>query len=68
MQPRFKPTAYFRQSVGIDIAKATFTACLSMLDAEGCNTPSIEFTNDRRGFNQLDGLVKNPLRNTRCVL
>lgn len=53
MQPRFKPTAYFRQSVGIDIAKATFTACLSMLDAEGCNTPSIEFTNDRRGFNQL---------------
>lgn len=53
MQPRFKPTVYFRQCVGIDVAKSTFTACLSMLDAEGCSTPSIEFTNDRHGFNQL---------------
>lgn len=53
MQPRFKPTVYFRQCVGIDVAKATFMACLSMLDAEGCSTPSIEFTNDRHGFNQL---------------
>lgn len=53
MQPRFKPTVYFRQCVGIDVAKSTFMACLSMLDAEGCSTPSIEFTNDRPGFNQL---------------
>lgn len=53
MQPRFKPTVYFRQCVGVDVAKSTFTACLSMLDAEGCSTPSIEFTNDRHGFNQL---------------
>lgn len=53
MQPRFKPTVYFRQCVGIDVAKSTFMACLSMLDAEGCSTPPIEFTNDRHGFNQL---------------
>lgn len=52
MQPRFKPTIYFRQCVGIDIAKSTFMACLSMLDAEGCSTSPIEFTNDRHGFNQ----------------
>lgn len=52
MQPRFKPTVYFRQCVGIDIAKSTFMACLSMLDAEGCSTSPIEFTNDRHGFNQ----------------
>jgi transposase len=38
--------------VGIDIAKSTFMACLSMLDAEGCSTSPIEFTNDRHGFNQ----------------
>lgn len=53
MQPRFKPTVYFRQCVGIDVAKSTFMACLSMLDAEGCSTPPIEFTNDKHGFNQL---------------
>lgn len=52
MQLRFKPTVYFRQCVGIDIAKSTFMACLSMLDAEGCSTSPIEFTNDRHGFNQ----------------
>lgn len=53
MQPRFKPTVYFRQCVGIDVAKSTFMACLSMLDAEGFSTPSIEFSNDKHGFNQL---------------
>ena len=52
MQPRFKPTVYFRQCVGINIVKSTFMACLSMLDAEGCSTPPIELTNDRHGFNQ----------------
>lgn len=53
MQPRLKPGAFFRQCVGIDVAKETFTACLSMLDDEGCNTPSFEFYNNKTGFNQL---------------
>lgn len=53
MRPRFKPTAYFRQCVGIDMAKGSFTACMSMVDDEGCSTPAIEFKNNRTGFNQL---------------
>lgn len=53
MQPRLKPGVFFRQCVGIDVAKETFTACLSMLDDEGCNTPSFEFYNDKTGFNQV---------------
>lgn len=53
MQPRLKISSFFRQCVGIDVAKETFTACLSMLDDEGCNTPSVEFHNNKAGFNQL---------------
>lgn len=53
MQPRFPITSYFRQCVGIDVAKSTFMACLSMLDDMGCSTPSFEFSNDKHGFNQL---------------
>lgn len=53
MKPRFEPGPYFRQSVGIDIGKHSFFACLTMLDVEGCSTPSIEFRNDKTGFNQL---------------
>lgn len=53
MKPRFKPTIFFRQCVGIDVSKDTFTACLSMLDDEGCSTPSVDFTNNKQGFNQL---------------
>lgn len=53
MQPRLKISSFFRQCVGVDVAKETFTACLSMLDDEGCSTPSIEFNNNKTGFNQL---------------
>lgn len=53
MQPGFKTTDSFRQCVGIDVAKATFMASLTMLDGDVCSTPPIEFANDRKGFNQL---------------
>lgn len=53
MQPRLNPSCFFRQCVGIDVAKETFTACLSMLDDEGCSTPSFDFHNNKTGFNQL---------------
>lgn len=53
MKPRFKPTEFFRQCVGIDVSRDTFTACLSMLDDEGCSTPPVDFSNDKHGFNQL---------------
>ena len=46
----------FRQCVGIDISKEKFTACLYMYDRlsdEGCCTGSIDFANNRQGFNQM---------------
>lgn len=54
MQPRMqRTTEYFRQCVGIDVAKDSFVACLSMLDMMGADsTPSFEFYNDKHGFNQ----------------
>jgi len=44
-----------RQSVGIDIAKATFTACICQRLSDGsCNHSKVEsFANTSRGFNQL---------------
>lgn len=61
MKPRFTPTGCFRQSVGLDIGKHSFMACLTMLDDEGCSTPSIEFTNDKTGFNQLIRWVRKEM-------
>lgn len=61
MQPRFKTTPYFRQCVGVDIAKSTFMACLSMLDDMGCSTPSLEFSNDKHGFNQFVKWVRKEM-------
>lgn len=59
MTPDFevgKANKWFRQCVGIDIAKDKFNACLFMYDIAsdmGCGTRSVEFRNDRQGFNQL---------------
>ena len=56
MNPDFTIDSYFRQCVGIDIAKQKFNACLYMYDLagdSGCHTKSIEFTNNKTGFNQL---------------
>lgn len=51
-----KVDKYFRQCVGIDVAKDTFMACLSMLDIatdEGRSSQTVEFANNKHGFNQL---------------
>lgn len=61
MQPGFKITSYFRQCVGVDVAKSTFMACLSMLDDMGCSTPSFEFDNDKHGFNQFVKWVRKEM-------
>ncbi len=58
MQPdsQMKVDKYFRQCVGIDVAKDTFTACMSMLDIAsdaGQSSDTKEFTNNKHGFNQL---------------
>lgn len=59
MKPNFpvkKGDEYFRQCVGIDISKNKFNACLFMYDIAGdigCGTLSVEFPNDKHGFNQL---------------
>lgn len=44
-----------KQSVGIDISKATFTACLCQYSEDGKLTFSkvLDFSNDTKGFNQL---------------
>ena len=59
MTPDFKVgknNKWFRQCVGIDIAKDKFNACLFMYDIAsdmGCGTKSVEFKNTKQGFNQL---------------
>ena len=59
MTPDFKvgkDNKWFRQCVGIDIAKEKFNACLFMYDIAsdmGCGTKSVEFKNTKQGFNQL---------------
>ena len=59
MTPDFKvgkDNKWFRQCVGIDIAKDKFNACLFMYDIGsdmGCGTKSVEFKNTKQGFNQL---------------
>lgn len=59
MTPDFevrKGDKWFRQCVGIDIAKSKFNACLYMYDIgsdQGVCTKSIEFSNDKKGFNQM---------------
>lgn len=53
---QMKVDKYFHQCVGIDVAKDTFTACLSMLDIAsdaGMSSQTVEFTNNKHGFNQL---------------
>lgn len=51
---KFLIMAITKQSVGIDISKATFTACLCQRSEEGRLTFSkaLEFSNETRGFNQ----------------
>ena len=59
MTPDFKvgkDNKWFRQCVGIDIAKEKFNVCLFMYDIAsdmGCGTKSVEFKNTKQGFNQL---------------
>ena len=59
MTPDFKvgkDNKWFRQCVGIDIAKEKFNACMFMYDIAsdmGCGTKSKEFKNTKQGFNQL---------------
>ena len=59
MTPDFKvgkDNKWFRQCVGIDIAKEKFNASLFMYDIAsdmGCGTKSVEFKNNKQGFNQL---------------
>ena len=59
MTPDFKvgkDNKWFRQCVGIDIAKEKFNVCLFMYDIGndmGCGTKSVEFKNTKQGFNQL---------------
>ena len=56
MTPDFKVgknNKWFRQCVGIDIAKDKFNACLFMYDIAsdmGCGTKSIEFKNTQAGL------------------
>ena len=49
-----------KQSVGIDISKSTFTACLCQREETGTLTfsKSIDFSQDQRGYNQLLRWVK----------
>lgn len=59
MKPNFevaKGCQSFHQCVGLDIAKKKFNACLCMYDTisgSRCYTKSVEFTNDKTGFNQM---------------
>lgn len=59
MTPDFKvgkDNQWFRQCVGIDIAKDKFNARLYMYDIAsdmGCCTKGVEFPNNKTGFNQL---------------
>lgn len=51
-----KDNQWFRQCVGIDIAKDKFNARLYMYDIAsdmGCCTKGVEFPNNKTGFNQL---------------
>ncbi|HER41217.1 MAG TPA: IS110 family transposase [Salinimicrobium catena] len=45
----------FKQSIGVDVAKETFTACLCQQDIEGfCRLSQVEeFKNTKTGFNKL---------------
>jgi transposase len=52
--------AITKQSVGIDISRSTFTACLCQRDESGALTfsKSVDFSQDQRGFNQFLRWVK----------
>src|SRR5690606_26327500 len=47
--------AISKQCIGIDISKATFTACLCQCsdDGELVFSKTVDFSNDSKGFNQL---------------
>lgn len=50
----FTPNEWFVQSVGIDIAKSTFTACICMSNVcESQLSEVVTFNNSKQGFNQL---------------
>lgn len=64
MIPKFKTDSFFRQCVGIDVAKAKFDACICMYDLasdEGCRTDGVEFPNNKTGFNQLMKWVRKEI-------
>lgn len=55
MKSSFPTDQHFRQCVGIDVSKDSFTACLCML-SWGCRAECTEvqkFSNNKTGFNQL---------------
>lgn len=69
MKPSFPVDHSFRQCVGIDVSKNKFTACLCMY-RWGCaddSTVSIDFNNNKNGFNQLvkwarrEAVKENPI-------
>lgn len=53
--------AIVKQLVGIDISKSSFTACFCQREQSGelSFSKSVDFTNDRTGFNQLLRWVKS---------
>ena len=47
---------HIRQCVGIDVSKDKFSACLYVYDIlsdMGCYSKTVDFSNDKTGFNQL---------------
>ena len=64
MGPSIKIDDSFAQSVGIDISKERFTACVCMSDRKGNHQHSEvrEYANNKTGFNQFTKWVR------KCVL
>lgn len=70
MKSQFPTDRYFRQCVGIDVSKDKFTACLCML-SWGCPaqfTDSINFANNKTGFNQLVKWARKESEKTHPIL
>lgn len=70
MKPKFPIDKYFRQCIGVDVSKNKFTACMCMY-SWGCPaqwTESIEFTNDKTGFNQLVKWARREAQKSQPIL
>lgn len=63
MEPNFEISSGFAQSVGIDISKDKFTACVCMSDGKGNRQHSEvrEYANTKTGFNQFTKWVKKSI-------